>query len=293
MCAITGILTEQRPLDDRISTIESMTDKLAHRGPDDRGILHIPHQALLGHRRLSIIDIEHGRQPMCSPDERYSLVFNGEIYNYVELRQSLIQAGERFESFSDTEVLLRVLAREGVEALQRLNGMFAFIFHDRKTNTWIAARDHFGIKPLYYTRRSDELVFASEIKSLFEHPLIESSRDDHSLHQYLTFQFCLGERTLFEDVHKVRPGHVLQGHGSRITDDLCFWDTDYEIDLYHTEEYFIDRVRDLVSDSVRLQLRSDVPVGGYLSGGIDSSLVCTLATQHAQAPIAMFHGRFR
>ncbi len=292
MCGIAGILTTNRPLEDRIPVVEKMMAKIAHRGPDDNGLNRIGTHALLGHCRLAIIDLELGTQPMQSPDGRYTLVYNGEIYNYLELRQTLIQKGQRFNTFSDTEVLLHLLIQEGVDAVKKLNGMFAFMFYDLQTNEWIAARDHFGIKPLYYTQVKDEFVFASEIKSLLIHPDIHNRRDDISLHQYLTFQFCLEERTLFRDIFKIKPGHLLQGRGHEIKCETCYWDTNYNIDLYHTEDYFLDRLRDMLLDSVRMQLRSDVPLGGYLSGGLDSSLVCALASEHLQTPISMFHGRF-
>ncbi|MFA7351311.1 MAG: asparagine synthase (glutamine-hydrolyzing) [Methylotenera sp.] len=292
MCGLVSILTSGRLLDDRHDVLDAMLACIAHRGPDGEGKLHIPGQALLGHRRLAIIDIEHGAQPMCSSDQRYTLVFNGEIYNYLELRQTLIQQGQHFETFSDTEVLLKLLIQNGTRAIARLNGMFAFVFHDRETNYWIAARDHFGIKPLYYTITGDELLFASEIKALLVHPDVQSNRDETALHQYLAFQFCLDERTLFAGINKLKPGFYFTGHGSDIEEKVCYWDTNYQIDHYHTEDYFIDRVRATLEDSIRLQIRSDVPLGGYLSGGIDSSLVCTLAAQHLESPMPMFHGRF-
>lgn len=293
MCGLVAILTSARPLADRQTVMTRMLASIAHRGPDGEGTHHIPEQALFGHRRLAIIDLEHGAQPMHSPDGRYTLVYNGEIYNYLELRQTLIQAGETFASASDTEVLLRLLIREGAAAINRLNGMFAFVFHDRAQNHWIAARDHFGIKPLYYTStKGDELLFASEIKALLAHPEIHAARDPQALHQYLALQFCLDGRTLFEGIQKVKPGHVLTGTGAAIERDVCYWDTNYQIDHYHTEAYFNDQLRALLEDSMRLQIRSDVPLGGYLSGGIDSSLVCTLAAGHLDGPLPMFHGRF-
>lgn len=269
-----------------------MLSEIAHRGPDGDGTLHIAGQAILGHQRLAIIDIEHGQQPMCSEDGRYSLIFNGEIYNYLELRQSLIQGGHKFETFSDTEVLLRLLIERGADAINNLNGMFAFLFHDRQDNHWIAARDAFGIKPLYYVGLADEIVFASEIKALLGHPDISAERDDLALQQYLSLQFCLDDRTMFRDVKKVKPGFLLRGRGRKILEQRCFWDTNYVIDHYHTEDYFVDRLRALLEDSIRLQIRSDVPLGGYISGGIDSSLVCALAASHLEAPMPVFHGRF-
>ncbi len=292
MCGLVSIFTTGRSLDDRHDTLSAMLKRIAHRGPDGEGIVHVPQQALMGHRRLAIIDIEHGHQPMCSRDGRYTLIFNGEIYNYLELRQSLIEQGESFDTFSDTEVLLKLLILNGTDAISRLNGMFAFVFHDRKTNYWIAARDHFGIKPLYYTTAGNELLFASEIKALLAHPDISSVRDEKALQQYLALQFCLDEKTLFSGISKVKPGFYLTGHGPVIENKVCYWDTNYHIDQYHTEEYFIDKVRATIEDSIRLQIRSDVPLGGYLSGGIDSSLVCTLAARHLDSPMPMFHGRF-
>lgn len=293
MCGIAAILSHERSLEDRIPVMQAMLSEIAHRGPDGEGTLHVANQVLLGHQRLAIIDIEHGQQPMCSEDGRYSLIFNGEIYNYLELRQSLIQSGHRFETFSDTEVLLRLLIERGAGAVDSLNGMFAFLFHDRQENRWIAARDAFGIKPLYYVSLDDELVFASEIKALLAHPDVRAERDDLALQQYLSLQFCLDDRTMFRGVRKVKPGFLLQGQGRQILEQRCFWDTNYVIDHYHTEDYFVDRLRALLEDSIRLQIRSDVPLGGYISGGIDSSLVCALAASHLEAPMPVFHGRFQ
>lgn len=292
MCGLVAILTSGRPLQDRTEIMGRMLARIAHRGPDGEGTRHIPDQALFGHRRLAIIDLEHGAQPMVSADGRYTLVLNGEIYNYIELRQGLIQAGHRFVTASDTEVLLQALIHHGPEAIKQLNGMFAFVFHDREHNRWIAARDHFGIKPLYHTLAGEELLFASEIKALLGHPVIRAKRDDRALHQYLALQFCLDDRTLFAGIRKIKPGHYLLGQGADIEREVCYWDTNYQIDHYHTEAYFNDQLRALLEDSMRLQIRSDVPLGGYLSGGIDSSLVCTLAAGHLDGPLPMFHGRF-
>lgn len=272
--------------------MDEMLARLAHRGPDGSGRIEIAGQALFGHRRLAVIDIEHGVQPMRSKDERYTLIFNGEIYNYLELRAAMARDGVQFKTESDTEVLLELLITEGPSALRKLNGMFAFVLHDRESGTWIAGRDAFGIKPLYYTAADGELLFASEIKALFAHPGVHAARDDAALQEYLTFQFCLHDRTLFNGIRKVEPGHYLIGRGAEIERDECYWDTDYRIDEYHTEEYFVDQLRELLDDSMRLQIRSDVPVGGYLSGGIDSSLVCTLASRHLGSTMPMFHGRF-
>lgn len=292
MCGLAAILTSGRSLDDRRGVLDEMLARIAHRGPDGEGRVHVPGQALFGHRRLAIIDLDHGQQPMQSADGRYTLVFNGEIYNYLELRQALLEQGRRVTTYSDTEVLLTLLMHEGADAVKQLNGMFAFVFHDRETNEWLAARDAFGIKPLYYAQADGELLFASEIKALLAHPKVAAVRDEQGLHQYMALQFCLDDRTMFEGIRKVKPGFLLRGRGAEITAQECYWDTDYRIDQYHTEDYFTDRVRALLEDSMRLQIRADVPLGGYLSGGMDSSIVCTLAAQHLEASMPMFHGRF-
>lgn len=292
MCGIAAIITSNRSLSDREPALASMLTMLAHRGPDGEGKSHIEGQALFGHRRLAIIDVEHGAQPMHSSDNRFTLVFNGEIYNYIELRQSLIQKGHKFKTFSDTEVLLTLLIEYGADAIERLNGMFAFIFHDRQSNSWIAARDPFGIKPLYFACPEQEIVFSSEIKALLTHPEITAVRDDDALQEYMSFQFCLGERTLFHGIKKLNPGTYIRGRGAEILDKVTYWDTEYQIDNYHTEDYFVDNLRSLLEDSMRMQVRSDVPLGGYISGGIDSSLVCSLASNDLDTELPIFHGRF-
>lgn len=176
-----------------------MMSRLAHRGPDGEGLC-CGEGFCFGHRRLAIIDIEGGAQPMTSDDGRYTLTFNGEIYNYLELRADLIERGVRFRTASDSEVLLQMLIREGPAALDELNGMFAFAFVDRQTGEWLLARDPFGTKPLYYAIRGDELVFASEIKAVLAHPSVEAQSNWKGLQQYLTFQFCLNGETLFEGI---------------------------------------------------------------------------------------------
>ena len=266
-------------------------DRLAHRGPDDQG-MHVERGAVLGHRRLAIIDVEHGRQPMQSEDRRYTLLLNGEIYNYLELREELAREGARFRTASDTEVLLEILARHGEAALSRLNGMFAFALFDGDSGEWLLARDPLGIKPLYYSELRDEVVFASEIKALLAHPGIEARLNWHAMQHYLTFQFCLDDYTLFEGIRRVEPGCFLKGRGAKIERVVRYWDTDFRVDEHHTEAYFIEELRRLLEDSARLQIRSDVPLGAYLSGGLDSSVVSLAAAKFLRRPIKVFHGRF-
>lgn len=291
MCGIAGILGPGAGEESGRALVAVMSSKLAHRGPDDSGFSHGRGFAL-GHRRLSIIDVEHGHQPMSSEDGRYVLVYNGELYNFVELRQRLTQAGVRFTTFSDTEVLLKALIAEGEAVLPRLNGMFAFSFLDTHTGNWILARDPFGIKPLYFTTHGERVAFASEIKALLCDPALRAEADWHGIEQYLTFQFCLGEQTMFRGVRRVEPGCVIVGNGGRVERVSRYWDTDYTIDESHQEAYFADQLRVLLNDAVQLQTRSDVPVGAYLSGGMDSSVVAMLAAQHVDGPMRLFHGRF-
>jgi asparagine synthase (glutamine-hydrolysing) len=274
----------QRPV------LEDMLSVIRHRGPDQEGI-EVDGSIGLAHARLSIIDLVSGGQPMTSDD--VTVVFNGEIYNYVELRQELIALGHSFRTTSDTEVLLRMYQQYGPDFVKSLNGMFAFVLVDRGNRRAMAARDHFGIKPLYWHRTPDRLLFASEIKALLQHPDVAARPDQVALEDYLTFQYVLGQETLFQDIHKVEPGHY---HLINL-DDLSvvtqrYWRLDFHVDAHHTEEYFVDRLRYLLEDSVRLQMRSDVPVGAHLSGGTDSSLVVMLASRAYGGTLKTFTGAF-
>jgi len=292
VCGICGIIGKG-PGDGlpREAIVREMMARLAHRGPDDEG-LHAGEGACFGHRRLAVIDLVHGHQPMRSEDGRYTLVTNGEIYNYLELRQKLLRQGVAFQTDSDTEVLLKMLIHEGVEALGQLNGMFAFALFDEQLGEWLLCRDPFGIKPLYYAELDDGLVFASEIKALLAHPDIRAEADWDALQQYLSFQFCLGDRTLFRGIRKLEPGCYAKGAGGHPTQFVRYWDTNYHIDEHHTEEYFREHLVDLLQDSARLQIRSDVPLGAYLSGGLDSSVVASMAARHLGGRLRVFHGRF-
>lgn len=289
MCGLVGILQKKGTAVER-HLVASMLSTLQHRGPDDEGSL-FDGAVALGHKRLSIIDTQCGHQPMHA--EHVSIVFNGEIYNYLELRDQLIQLGHSFQTKSDTEVILRMYLQYGEECVARLNGMFAFLILDRGRNTVLTARDHLGIKPLYFSARREAVLFASEIKALLKFPGMDNEPDDSAVRDYLIFQFVLGERTLFRGIYKVLPGHLQVIN----LDDLsirtrCYWEPHFRLDLEHTEKYFVEQLRSLIEDAARIQMRSDVPLGTYLSGGLDSSIVTTLASRHSAQPIKTFTGRF-
>ncbi|MCH2209480.1 MAG: hypothetical protein MK132_26970 [Lentisphaerales bacterium] len=233
MCGIAGIISSSGQItDSHREIVNSMKKKIQHRGPDSDDTLLLS-GAVFGHQRLAIIDLDHGVQPFTSVDGRYVLVFNGEIYNYLELRQKLIQQGVHFKTFSDTEVLLHMLIMYKEKCLNDLLGMFAFVFYDTKTEEWLMARDQFGIKPLYYCRNQDqEIIFASEIKALLAHPDISAELNNKSLGHYLTFQFCLGNLTLFKDILKVEPGYYILGKGKTAEVPVKYWNLNFEIDHY-------------------------------------------------------------
>jgi asparagine synthase (glutamine-hydrolysing) len=291
MCGIGGIIKigpNGKPiLKHELTTI---TDILHHRGPDGHGTwIDRGGNVGLCHRRLSIIDLtETGAQPMTAGSSTV-ITYNGEVYNYVELRNRLVRNWD-FVGRSDTEVLLAAYDRWGTGCVDHLRGMFAFAIWDPNRQALFAARDRLGIKPFYYTVVDSRFIFASEIKALLPF-LPEVAACEDGLGEYLTYQFNIGSQTLFKGVHALPPGHVLHIEGGNIKIHP-YWDVQYRIDANHSASYFQERLHDIIDRSVRLHLRSDVPVGCYLSGGIDSSLVSILATQHDTSNKHAFHGKF-
>ncbi len=289
MCGIVGVVhfdgtAVEKPV------LARMAHAIAHRGPDGEGS-YVCGQVGFYHKRLSIIDLVSGDQPMTSDD--VTIVFNGEIYNYVELRAQLQQRGHVFRTTSDTEVILRLYKEYGEACVEQLNGMFAFLLHDRSKNIVLAARDHFGIKPLYVYADDRKMLFGSEIKAILAHGEVRAVASKFSLYDYLTFQFVIGEDTLFENIGKILPGfyHVID-LASRDVRRVRYWEPSFVIDPYHTEEYFLVETRRLLEDSIRIQMRSDVPVGAYLSGGLDSSIVTGFAARAFPGRFKTFTGAF-
>ena len=291
MCGICGIYHLERDRPVAADAVRRMADALSHRGPDDRGE-YVGGNVGLGHLRLSIIDLSAaGHQPMTTGDGRYRIVYNGEIYNYVELREQLVASGRQFHSHSDTEVILHLFEQHGEDCVSQLNGMFAFAIWDSLEQTLFAARDRFGIKPFYYACRDGAFVFGSEIKSVLAAGQLRAEVDPEGMSDYLTFQFCMGEKTLFRHVRKLEPGHVLRVDGNGVR-TRAYWDIDFTVNPSHEAEQ-LDELSFLLRDAVRLQLRADVPVGAHLSGGLDSTAVTCLASAQSSSQIHTFTGGFR
>jgi asparagine synthase (glutamine-hydrolysing) len=293
MCGIAGIVARERGRAPDAQRLRVMMDTLAHRGPDGEGEW-CDGPVALGHKRLAIIDLDTGRQPMSNEDGSIWIIFNGEIYNYVELRRELVRH-HQFRTQSDTEVILHLYEELGERCLERLNGMFAFVIWDARQQKLFAARDRIGIKPFYYTIDADHLAFASEPKALLAGGFASAEPDRQGLEEYITFQFCLGDRTLFRDVRKLEPGHYMTFRPARDHSPavVCYWNYRYELDFHHTDEYFREQLVWLLNDSIRMQLRSDVPVGAHCSGGLDSSTVVTLAAKQFPHRFQTFTGAFR
>ncbi|HSD74332.1 MAG TPA: asparagine synthase (glutamine-hydrolyzing) [Steroidobacteraceae bacterium] len=291
MCGLVAIIDRQGQAVSA-DLLRRMADRIAHRGPDDEGVYTAAGVGLF-HKRLSIIDLSSGHQPMTVED--VTVVFNGEIYNYVELREELKRLGHSFRTTSDTEVLLRCYLQYGDRFVERLNGMFAFVLHDAPRRRVFAARDHFGVKPLYYYVSDRSIVYGSEIKALLAHPEVRASVDPVAMQDYVALQFVLGERTLFKDVRKLPPAwlQTVDLRSNTIHSER-YWKPAFPEKRLQDEEECVEQLRTLLKQSVREQLRSDVPVGAYLSGGLDSSTVAVLATgEIEQKPLQTFTGAFR
>lgn len=293
MCGITGIYNFKtlKPADGNI--IYSMNKAISYRGPDNEGI-HLNEELALGHRRLSIIDLsEAANQPLPNEDCTIWLVFNGEIYNYVELIPELIEKGHIFKSKTDSEVIIHAYEEWGEDCLKKFNGMFAFALWDETKKKLFLARDRIGVKPLYYTFDDDGIIFASEIKALLKHPNKQSpSLEPQALYNYIRESFVAGEKTFFKDIFKLKAGHFIVIDNANIKEH-CYWKlpvTATGQDL--SEKEYVEKLRELIIDAVKIRLRSDVPVGFHLSGGLDSSSIVSIASKFFDVDVRTFSGRF-
>jgi asparagine synthase (glutamine-hydrolysing) len=270
-----------------------MCEAQRHRGPDDQGVFVDGH-AGLAHRRLSIFDCTPaGHQPMSNDDGSLWIVFNGAVYNFPEIKLELEIRGHRFRSQTDTEVIVRAFEEWGPACVDRLNGMFAFAIWNARAHTLFAARDRFGIKPFYFTSTPSTFAFASEIKALFAAGLAPAEPNPEGLADYATLQFCIGAKTMFRTVRKLEPGCTLTVDAGGDVEVRRYWSLDFTIDEPETEDWCRERLTALLNDAVRLQLRADVPLGAHLSGGLDSSLVVSLAAKHHTGELRTYSGGFR
>lgn len=294
MCGISGVLNfDHKPVSPGI--LEDMIRTLAHRGPDATGFF-LQRELGLAHARLSIIDVVGGQQPMHNEDRSLSITFNGEIFNYVELRSELIQKGHRFLTRSDTEVILHLYEEEGEDCVHKLNGQWAFALWDCRKRNLFVSRDRLGIRPLFYVHTGQAFIFASEIKALFAHPEVPRQLDLNGLNQLSTFWVTLPPRTAFIGINELPPGHSLTLRDGQVT-VRRYWALNYEPEVRAEESEQLTqrsaaRLLELLVDATRIRLRSEVPVGAYLSGGLDSSVIAALVLRLNDAPVRTFSVSF-
>jgi asparagine synthase (glutamine-hydrolysing) len=294
MCGICGIAIPRklnRKVDE--SSLKQMRDAMTHRGPDDAGVF-LGGSVGLGHRRLSIVDLGGGQQPMSNEDNTIWIVFNGEIYNHASLRPALEASGHVYRSASDTETIVHLYEEKGARAVEDLRGMFAFAIWDWKARRLMLARDRLGVKPLYYTLSDDGVIhFASEIKSLIEAGAVKAELNYDALADYAANRSASGEETLFRGVKRLLPGHTLMWSEGRIAIEQ-YWDTSFrKSDERLSDESYIEQFSELFRESVQLRLMADVPLGMFLSGGIDSSAIAALMSEMVREPIKTFSVAFQ
>lgn len=288
MCGIAGFTCFRESNIDVQQTISRMTSALLHRGPDEQGT-YSGDGVALGSCRLSIIDLAGGRQPIHNEDQSLWIVFNGEIYNFPELRHDLLCKGHHFSTHSDTEVVVHLYEEYGTDCVSHLNGMFAFAVWNANARTLFLARDRLGIKPLHYLEYPGGLIFASELKAILQHPLVDARLDPAGLHKYLTYEYIPAPATIFQGIKKLQPGNWLL-HSEKMTEIRQYWDIplqEQNVEQKRREgdaEELVIRLK----ESVRKRLLSDVPVGVWLSGGLDSSVIAVLAAQASSQQLHTF-----
>jgi asparagine synthase (glutamine-hydrolysing) len=271
MCGITGFVSKDK---DKEQHLRKMLDRIIHRGPDDEGT-YIDEDVALGHRRLSIIDLNTGKQPIYNEDGSICVIFNGEIYNYQAIKEDLIAKGHTFKTTSDTEVLIHGYEEYKYDLLPKLRGMFAFVIWDKNEKELFGARDHFGIKPLYYYHRNDIFMFASEIKAFLDHPDFKKKLNKNVIPDYLVFNYTPTNDTLFDGVHKLAPGHyfVYKNNKLKVT---RYFNLTFNVEDNDFND-IVSNISTCMKDSVEKHMISDVEVGSFLSSGIDSSYLVSLA----------------
>ncbi len=286
MCGITGIFDTRGSSDISRTVLQRMNDSQLHRGPDE-GSLHIEPGVGLGHRRLSIIDIATGQQPLFNEDGSVVVVFNGEIYNYQQLIPELQALGHVFHTKSDTEVIVHAWESWGADCVKRFRGMFAFALWDRKRQTFFMARDRLGVKPLYYALLDDGiLLFGSELKSILAHGGLRRDIDPLAVEEYFALGYVAEPRTIFKQANKLPPAHtLLLRRGERAAEPRSYWDVRFSLDAKISEQEACEQLTAKLQESIRLRMIAEVPLGAFLSGGVDSSAVVALMAGLSNAPI--------
>lgn len=293
MCGIAGYVS-RNPSQHPASVLDRMTQSIAHRGPDDSRV-YLDEFAALGHRRLSIVDLNTGQQPMTSESGDLWIIYNGEIFNHAALRPELERRGHAYHSRSDTETILHAYEEYGADCVTHFRGMFAFAIWDRRARRLFCARDRLGIKPFYYHWNGREFIFASEIKALLEHPSVSARLEDSLLAEHLAFGYASGENTLFQGIRKLMPGHTLTLDASGEISIRQYWDVPAPpaAPQQRSEADWIAECRARLEETVRMRLMSDVPLGMFLSGGVDSSLIAALMKRMVTAPVQTFAVGYR
>lgn len=292
MCGIAGFFGPNNGMTyaERRDLIQRMCDVIRHRGPDDEGFF-LDGGLAIGMRRLSIIDVAAGHQPISNEDGTIWIVFNGEIYNFAELRADLLARGHKFQTRSDTETIIHLYEEEGERCVERLRGMFGFAIYDQNKRKLFLARDRVGKKPLHYTVVNNTLLFGSEIKSLLQHPDLTRNVNFEAISDFLSFGYVPDPATAFRGISKLPPGHTLTFQDGQIN-IRSYWDFNYNATAQdeppQSEAYYVERVRELIAEAVRIRLVSEVPLGAFLSGGIDSSTVVGMMTRQLDQPVKTF-----
>ena len=286
MCGIAGIFNYRDSIPVDHFQLKRMADSMIHRGPDDEGFF-IGGPIGLAHRRLSIIDLAGGHQPMSNEDDSIWVVFNGEIYNYLALREFLVSKGHVFKTRSDTEVIVHAYEEFGVEFVEKLRGMFAFALWDAPRKRLILVRDRLGIKPVYYLANSEQIAFASEIKGILQLQGEKSDVELSSLGAYFNIRYVPGPRTMFQHIMKLPPGHMMIVENGVVT-IRKYWEVVFEGDDYRSEKELKGELEDLWGNVVSCHLMSEVPYGVFLSGGIDSSLLVAMMSKVVRTPLSTF-----
>jgi len=290
MCGIAGVVNSKRGVD--TATIRRMCQSIVHRGPDDEGIF-VKDGAGLGVRRLSVIDLAGGHQPVFNEDKTICVVYNGEVYNFRELRQELESRGHRFNSHTDTEVIVHLYEEMGRDCVQKLRGMFAFAIYDTRNKSLLLARDRLGIKPLHYALADGRLLFASEIKSILAVAPELATIDERALWQYMYFGYIPDPATAFLPIRKLPPGHVLEFEGGKVS-MYQYWELpEYGTHRPRSEGECLEELEYRLAEAVRIRMIADVPLGALLSGGTDSSTIVALMARVSSRPVKTFAIGFR